>query len=129
FEDADLDAAVTGVIASKYRNTGQTCVCANRVLVQAPVYEAIAARLVQAVAKLRVGDGLKGATDQGPLIDSKALAKVEEHVADAVHQGGRVAFGGTRDGLGGNFYQPTVITDVTRDMLMAREETFGPVAP
>ncbi len=129
FEDADLDAAVTGVIASKYRNTGQTCVCANRVLVQAPVYEAFAARLVQAVAKLRVGDGLKGATDQGPLIDSKALAKVEEHVADAVNKGAKIALGGKRHALGGNFFEPTVLTDVTPAMLAAREETFGPVAP
>jgi succinate-semialdehyde dehydrogenase / glutarate-semialdehyde dehydrogenase len=129
FDDADLDAAVTGVIASKYRNTGQTCVCANRVLVQAPVYEAFAARLVQAVAKLRVGDGLKGATDQGPLIDSKALAKVEQHVADAVTKGAKIALGGKRHALGGNFFEPTVLTEVTPAMLAAREETFGPVAP
>ena len=129
FEDADLDAAVAGVIASKYRNTGQTCVCANRVLVQAPVYEAFAARLVQAVAKLRVGDGLKGATDQGPLIDSKALAKVEQHVADAVNKGAKIALGGKRHALGGTFFEPTVLTEVTPAMLAAREETFGPVAP
>jgi succinate-semialdehyde dehydrogenase/glutarate-semialdehyde dehydrogenase len=129
FEDADLDAAVTGVIASKYRNTGQTCVCANRVLVQAPVYEAFTAKLVQAVAKLRVGDGLKGPTDQGPLIDSKALAKVEEHVADAVNKGAKIALGGKRHALGGTFFEPTVLTEVTPAMLAAREETFGPVAP
>ena len=129
FEDADLDAAVAGVIASKYRNTGQTCVCANRVLVQAPVYEAFTAKLVQAVAKLRVGDGLKGATDQGPLIDSKALAKVEQHVADAVNKGAKIALGGKRHALGGTFFEPTVLTDVTPAMLAAREETFGPVAP
>jgi succinate-semialdehyde dehydrogenase/glutarate-semialdehyde dehydrogenase len=129
FEDADLDAAVTGVIASKYRNTGQTCVCANRVLVQAPVYEAFTAKLVQAVAKLRVGDGLKGATDQGPLIDSKALAKVEQHVADAVNKGAKIALGGKRHALGGTFFEPTVLTEVTPAMLAAREETFGPVAP
>jgi succinate-semialdehyde dehydrogenase/glutarate-semialdehyde dehydrogenase len=129
FEDADLDAAVAGVIASKYRNTGQTCVCANRVLVQAPVYEAFTAKLVQAVAKLRVGDGLKGATEQGPLIDSKALAKVEEHVADAVNKGAKIALGGKRHALGGTFFEPTVLTEVTPAMLAAREETFGPVAP
>ena len=129
FEDADLDAAVAGVIASKYRNTGQTCVCANRVLVQAPVYAAFTARLVQAVAKLRVGDGLKGVTDQGPLIDSKALAKVEQHVADAVTKGAKIALGGKRHALGGNFFEPTVLTEVTPAMLAAREETFGPVAP
>jgi succinate-semialdehyde dehydrogenase / glutarate-semialdehyde dehydrogenase len=129
FEDADLDAAVAGVIASKYRNTGQTCVCANRVLVQAPVYEAFTARLVQAVAKLRVGDGLKGATDQGPLIDAKALEKVEQHVADALQKGAHIALGGKRHALGGTFFEPTVLTDVTPAMLAAREETFGPVAP
>jgi succinate-semialdehyde dehydrogenase/glutarate-semialdehyde dehydrogenase len=129
FDDADLDAAVAGAIASKYRNTGQTCVCANRLLVQSGVYEAFTRKLVDAVSQLRVGDGLKGATDQGPLIDSKALAKVEEHVADAVSKGARIAFGGKRHALGGTFYQPTVITNVTSDMMMAREETFGPVAP
>jgi succinate-semialdehyde dehydrogenase/glutarate-semialdehyde dehydrogenase len=129
FEDADLDAAVAGAIASKYRNTGQTCVCANRLLVQAPVYEAFTRKLVHAVAQLRVGDGLQGPTDQGPLIDAKALAKVEEHIADAVNKGAHIALGGKRHGLGGTFYEPTVITDVTPLMLMAREETFGPVAP
>ena len=129
FEDADLDAAVTGAIASKYRNTGQTCVCANRLLVQAGVYEAFTRRLVQAVAQLRVGDGLKGPTDQGPLIDRKALAKVEEHIADALSKGARIAHGGKRHALGGTFFEPTVLTDVTPQMLVAREETFGPVAP
>jgi succinate-semialdehyde dehydrogenase/glutarate-semialdehyde dehydrogenase len=129
FEDADLDAAVAGAITSKYRNTGQTCVCANRLYVQSSVYDAFARKLVDAVAKLRVGDGLKGPTDQGPLIDTKALAKVEEHIADAVGKGGQVAFGGKRHALGGTFFQPTIITNVTSDMLMAREETFGPVAP
>ena len=129
FEDADLDAAVAGAITSKYRNTGQTCVCANRLLVQASVYEAFTNKLVAAVAELRVGDGLKGATDQGPLIDAKALAKVEQHVADAVAKGGKIAAGGKRHALGGTFYEPTIITGVTKDMLMAREETFGPVAP
>ncbi len=129
FEDADLDAAVAGAIASKYRNTGQTCVCANRLLVQAPVYEAFTAKLVRAVAQLRVGDGLRGPTEQGPLIDTKALAKVEQHVADALQKGAHIALGGKRHALGGTFYEPTVLTDVTNTMLMAREETFGPVAP
>jgi succinate-semialdehyde dehydrogenase/glutarate-semialdehyde dehydrogenase len=129
FDDADLDAAVAGAIASKYRNTGQTCVCANRLLVQAGVYDAFAAKLVEAVRKLAVGDGLKGATDQGPLIDKAALAKVEEHVADAVAKGAKVAMGGKRHALGGTFYEPTVLTHVTPDMKVAGEETFGPVAP
>ena len=129
FDDADLDAAVLGAIASKYRNTGQTCVCANRLLVQQGVYDEFARKLSAAVAKLRVGDGLKGATDQGPLIDEKALAKVEEHVADALAKGAKVAAGGKRHALGGTFYEPTILTGVTPQMLVAREETFGPVAP
>jgi succinate-semialdehyde dehydrogenase/glutarate-semialdehyde dehydrogenase len=129
FEDADLDAAVQGAIASKYRNTGQTCVCANRLLVQEGVYEPFTAKLVAAVSKLRIGDGLKGATEQGPLIDRKALAKVEEHIADAVAKGARIAYGGKRHGLGGTFFEPTVVTDVKANMLVAREETFGPIAP
>jgi succinate-semialdehyde dehydrogenase/glutarate-semialdehyde dehydrogenase len=129
FEDADLDAAVAGAITSKYRNTGQTCVCANRFLVHDSVYEAFTNKLVDAVSQLRVGDGLKGPTDQGPLIDAKALAKVEQHVADAVGKGAQIAYGGKRHALGGTFYQPTVLTNVTNDMLTAREETFGPVAP
>jgi succinate-semialdehyde dehydrogenase / glutarate-semialdehyde dehydrogenase len=129
FEDADLDAAVAGAMASKYRNTGQTCICANRLLVQAPVYEAFTRKLVHAVAQLRVGDGLKGPTDQGPLIDDNALAKVERHLADAVNKGARIAHGGKRHVLGGTFFEPTVVTEVTPAMLMAREETFGPIAP
>jgi succinate-semialdehyde dehydrogenase/glutarate-semialdehyde dehydrogenase len=129
FDDADLDAAVQGAIASKYRNTGQTCVCANRLLVQEGVYDEFARKLSAAVAKLRVGDGLKGATEQGPLIDGKALAKVEEHVADALAKGAKVAAGGRRHALGGTFYEPTILTGVTPQMLVAREETFGPVAP
>ena len=129
FDDADLDAAVAGAMASKYRNTGQTCVCANRILVQSAVYDAFSRKLVEAVSKLRVGDGLKGATDQGPLIDGKALAKVEEHIADAVSKGAKVAYGGKRHALGGTFFEPTVLTDVTAQMAVAREETFGPVAP
>ena len=129
FDDADLDAAVQGAIASKYRNTGQTCVCANRLLVQQGVYEEFARKLAVAVGRLRVGDGLEGATDQGPLIDEKAVAKVEEHVADALAKGARVAFGGRRHALGGTFFEPTILTGVTSDMMVAREETFGPVAP
>jgi len=129
FDDADLDAAVQGAIASKYRNTGQTCVCANRLLVQEGVYDAFVAKLADAVRKLRVGDGLKGPTEQGPLIDEKAVAKVEEHIADAVAKGGRVALGGKRHALGGTFFEPTIVTHVTPDMLVAREETFGPIAP
>src|SRR5687768_3529805 len=128
-DDADLDAAVAGAIASKYRNTGQTCVCANRFIVQSKVYDAFAAKLTDAVRKLRVGDGLKGETDQGPLIDAKALAKVEEHIADAQARGASVIAGGRRHALGGTFYEPTVLTNVSPDMMLAREETFGPVAP
>jgi succinate-semialdehyde dehydrogenase/glutarate-semialdehyde dehydrogenase len=129
FDDADLDAAVQGAIASKYRNTGQTCVCANRLLVQEGVYEEFARKLAEAVGKLRVGDGLQGATDQGPLIDSKAVAKVEEHVADAVGKGAKILAGGKRHALGGTFFEPTILTGVTSQMMVAREETFGPVAP
>jgi succinate-semialdehyde dehydrogenase/glutarate-semialdehyde dehydrogenase len=128
FDDADLDAAVAGAIASKYRNTGQTCVCANRLLVQKGVYDAFAAKLVSAVMKLRVGDGLAGETEQGPLIDEAALRKVEEHVADATARGAKVLTGGRRHALGGTFYEPTVLTGVTPSMAVAREETFGPVA-
>jgi succinate-semialdehyde dehydrogenase/glutarate-semialdehyde dehydrogenase len=129
FDDADLDAAVTGAIASKYRNTGQTCVCANRLLVQDGVYEAFTAKLVAAVHKLRIGDGLAGETEQGPLIDEAALKKVEEHIADATSKGAKIVAGGKRHALGGTFYEPTVLTGVTPAMLVAREETFGPVAP
>ncbi|HEX3950735.1 MAG TPA: NADP-dependent succinate-semialdehyde dehydrogenase [Steroidobacteraceae bacterium] len=129
FDDADLDAAVQGALASKYRNTGQTCVCANRLLIQAGVYDEFAKRLKDAVTKLRVGDGLAGATDQGPLIDAKAVRKVEEHIADAQALGAKVALGGKRHALGGFFFEPTILTDVTPKMLVAREETFGPVAP
>ena len=129
FDDADLDLAVQGAIASKYRNTGQTCVCANRLLVQRGVYDAFVAKLVEAVGKLRVGDGLAGPTEQGPLIDDKAVAKVEEHVADALAKGAKVALGGKRHPLGGTFFEPTILTQVTPQMLVSREETFGPVAP
>ncbi|HQW08032.1 MAG TPA: NADP-dependent succinate-semialdehyde dehydrogenase [Steroidobacteraceae bacterium] len=129
FDDADLDVAVQGAIASKYRNTGQTCVCANRLLVQEGIYDAFTAKLTEAVALLRVGDGLKEVTDQGPLIDAKALAKVEEHINDAVANGAQVTYGGKRHALGGTFFQPTILTNVTPNMMVAREETFGPVAP
>jgi succinate-semialdehyde dehydrogenase/glutarate-semialdehyde dehydrogenase len=129
FDDADLDAAVQGAIASKYRNTGQTCVCANRLLVQDGVYGEFSEKLAAAVGKLRVGDGLKGVTEQGPLIDGKAVAKVEEHIADALRKGARVALGGKRHALGGTFFEPTILTGVTSEMLVAREETFGPIAP
>jgi succinate-semialdehyde dehydrogenase/glutarate-semialdehyde dehydrogenase len=129
FDDADLDAAVQGALASKYRNTGQTCVCANRLLVQAGVYDEFSKKLAEAVGKLRVGDGLAGPTDQGPLIDAKAVAKVEEHIADALNKGAKVALGGKRHALGGTFFEPTILTGVTPQMMVAREETFGPLAP
>jgi succinate-semialdehyde dehydrogenase/glutarate-semialdehyde dehydrogenase len=129
FDDADLDAAVAGAMASKYRNTGQTCVCANRLLVQAGVYDAFVDKLVEATRKLRVGAGLEGPTEQGPLIDARAVAKVEDHIADAVAKGARVALGGQRHALGGTFFEPTILTNVTTQMKVAREETFGPVAP
>jgi succinate-semialdehyde dehydrogenase/glutarate-semialdehyde dehydrogenase len=128
-DDADLDAAVTGAIQSKYRNTGQTCVCANRFIVQSKIYDAFTEKLAEAVRRLRVGDGLKGETDQGPLIDAKALAKVESHIADATAKGATVVTGGKRHALGGTFYEPTVLTNVSASMILAREETFGPVAP
>ncbi|MCC6879539.1 MAG: NAD-dependent succinate-semialdehyde dehydrogenase, partial [Rhodocyclaceae bacterium] len=129
FDDADLDAAVEGALASKYRNTGQTCVCANRLLVQDGIYDAFAARLAEAAKKMKVGAGTEAGVLQGPLIDAQALAKVEEHVADALAKGARVLTGGRRHALGGTFYEPTVIVDVTPEMKCAREETFGPVAP
>jgi succinate-semialdehyde dehydrogenase/glutarate-semialdehyde dehydrogenase len=129
FDDADLDAAVEGAIASKYRNTGQTCVCANRLLVQDGVYDAFAQKLAARVKTLRVGDGLKGETDQGPLIDMKAVEKVEEHIGDALAHGAKVLAGGKRHTLGGSFFEPTVLAGVTPGMKIAREETFGPVAP
>lgn len=129
FDDADLDAAVAGAIASKYRNSGQTCVCANRFLVQDGIHDAFAERLVAAVARLRVGDGLKGEQDQGPLIDADAIVKVESHVADALAKGARILSGGKRHELGGTFFQPTVLVGATPAMKLAREETFGPVAP
>jgi succinate-semialdehyde dehydrogenase/glutarate-semialdehyde dehydrogenase len=129
FDDADLDAAVVGAIASKYRNTGQTCVCSNRMLVQDGIYDAFASRLAAKVAEMKVGNGVEDGVVQGPLIDGKALAKVEEHIADAKSKGARVLTGGARHALGGTFFQPTVIADATASMLVATEETFGPVAP
>jgi len=129
FDDADLEAAVEGAMASKYRNTGQTCVCANRILVQDGVYDQFAEMLGDAVAKLRVGNGLEGETEQGPLIDMAAVEKVEEHVADALGKGARLVMGGARHALGGTFYEPTVLADVTPAMLVSKEETFGPLAP
>ena len=129
FDDADLDAAVAGTMASKYRNTGQTCVCANRILVQDGVYDAFAEKLAAKVAELRVGPGDQEGVAQGPLINDAAVDKVEEHIADALDQGARVVLGGKRHELGGTFFQPTVLADVTPSMKVAREETFGPVAP
>ncbi len=129
FDDADLDEAVKGAIASKYRNTGQTCVCANRFLVQDGVYEKFAEKLVAAVEKLKVGNGMEAGVTQGPLINASAVAKVEEHIADAVAHGATVASGGKRHALGGNFFQPTVLLNVSREAAVFHEETFGPVAP
>jgi succinate-semialdehyde dehydrogenase/glutarate-semialdehyde dehydrogenase len=129
FDDADLPAAVEGAMTAKYRNTGQTCVCANRLIVQDGIYDAFAAALTEAARKLRVGAGTEDGVQQGPLIDAAALAKVEAHVADAKAGGARVLTGGKRHTLGGTFYEPTVLADVTPAMLVANEETFGPVAP
>jgi succinate-semialdehyde dehydrogenase/glutarate-semialdehyde dehydrogenase len=129
FDDADLDAAVQGAMASKYRNTGQTCVCANRILVQDGVYDAFAEKLKAAVEALKVGPGMEPGVTQGPLINAAAVAKVEEHIADATAKGARIVTGGKRHPLGGNFFQPTVLADVPPNALIFKEETFGPVAP
>ena len=129
FDDADLDRAVVGAMASKFRNAGQTCVCANRILVQAGVYNAFAAKLAVEVAKFKLGSGVEAGVTMGPLISAAAIAKVEEHVADAVAGGAKVVAGGKRHGAEGNFYEPTILTGVTSAMKVAREETFGPVAP
>ncbi|MBZ5556382.1 MAG: NADP-dependent succinate-semialdehyde dehydrogenase [Acidobacteriia bacterium] len=129
FDDADLDAAVEGAIQSKYRNTGQTCVCANRLLVQESVYDAFAAKLATAVAKLTPAPGLDAGATQGPLIDDRAVEKVESHIKDALAKGAKVALGGRRHARGGRFFEPTILTNVTPSMAIAREETFGPVAP
>ncbi len=129
FDDADLDAAVEGAMISKYRNAAQTCVCANRLYVQRGVYEAFAAKLVQKVRALKVGPGVEPGVTQGPLIDANAVRKVEQHVADALAKGGELLTGGHRHALGGSFFEPTVIGRATREMQLAREETFGPMAP
>lgn len=129
FDDADLDAAVEGAMISKYRNNGQTCVCANRLYVQAGVYDAFAEKLAAKVSAMKVGDGFEEGVVAGPLITEKAIEKVEEHIADALEKGGAVAVGGKRDARGGLFFQPTILTGVTSAMKVAREETFGPVAP
>lgn len=129
FDDADLDAAVAGALVAKYRNTGQTCVCANRLLVQAGIYERFAERLAGRVARLQVGAGSEEGVSIGPLIDAQGLAKVEAHLADALDKGARVVTGGHRHSRGGNFFAPTVLADVTPAMRIAREETFGPLAP
>jgi succinate-semialdehyde dehydrogenase/glutarate-semialdehyde dehydrogenase len=129
FDDADLDAAAEGVMSAKFRNTGESCIGANRVLVQAGVYDALAARIVERVARLRVGNGLEPGVNLGPLIDAAGVEKVEEHVADALGHGARLLHGGRRHALGGNFYEPTVLADVTSAMRIAHEETFGPVMP
>lgn len=129
FDDADIDAAVAGAMLSKFRNAGQTCICANRILVQDSVYDSFAKKLVDAVAQLKIGNGLDVASTQGPLIDANAVDKVESFIADAKNNGAKVAIGGKRHVLGGTFFEPTVLTDVTRDMLISREEIFGPVAP
>lgn len=129
FDDANLDDAVEGAMISKYRNNGQTCVCANRIYVQEGVYDAFAEKLAAAVAKMNVGDGFGEGVTTGPLITQAAVAKVEEHIADAKSKGAKVATGGERHELGGTFFQPTILTGVTREMQVANDETFGPVAP
>jgi succinate-semialdehyde dehydrogenase / glutarate-semialdehyde dehydrogenase len=129
FNDADIDAAVDGAMASKFRNTGQTCVCANRLLVQEGVYDEFSTKLAAAVEKMRIGNGLLGETEQGPLIDMAAVEKVEEHIQDAVSKGAKILSGGSRHELGGTFFQPTVLAEVNTDMKVTKEETFGPVAP
>jgi succinate-semialdehyde dehydrogenase/glutarate-semialdehyde dehydrogenase len=128
FDDADIDAAVKGAMASKFRNTGQTCVCVNRFFIQDGVYEAFTGKLAEAVAAMRVGNALEGETEQGPLINSAALAKVELHVSDALEKGAKVLCGGRRHALGGTFYEPTILAEANSDMLIAQDETFGPVA-
>lgn len=129
FDDADIDAAVTGAIISKYRNNGQTCVCANRIYVQAGVYDAFAKKLDKAVANLKVGDGFEEGSTLGPLISEAAVTKVETHIADALAKGATLQTGGNRHALGGTFFEPTILTGVTKNMIIAKDETFGPVAP
>jgi succinate-semialdehyde dehydrogenase / glutarate-semialdehyde dehydrogenase len=129
FDDADLDAAVEGALASKYRNAGQTCVCANRLLVQDKVYDAFAAKLTEKVKTMKVGNGMEPGVVQGPLIDAAAITKVEEHISDALSKGAKVLTGGKRHALGGTFFEPTVLANVNTTMKVTKEETFGPVAP
>lgn len=129
FDDANLEQAVQGIMASKYRNSGQTCVCANRIYVQDGIYDALAECLVEAVSKLKVGDGRQEGSTQGPLIDEDAIAKVQSHIADATEKGATIRIGGQRSALGGTFFEPTVLTGVTQDMKVSKEETFGPLAP
>lgn len=129
FDDANLEQAVQGIMASKYRNSGQTCVCANRIYVQDGIYDALAEHLVEAVSKLKVGDGRQEGSTQGPLIDEDAIAKVQSHIADATQKGATIRIGGQRSALGGTFFEPTVLTGVTQDMKVSKEETFGPLAP
>jgi succinate-semialdehyde dehydrogenase/glutarate-semialdehyde dehydrogenase len=129
FDDADIDSAVTGAIASKYRNSGQTCVCVNRFLVQDGVYDEFASKLTAAVKAMKVGNGIEDEVVQGPLINEAGVAKVQVHVDDAISKGASVTVGGKRHALGGNFFEPTVLTDVTPEMIVAREETFGPISP
>lgn len=129
FDDADLDAAVEGAMISKYRNNGQTCVCANRIFVQEGVYDAFAEKLAIAVDKMKVGDGLEDGVIAGPLIDMAGVEKVEEHIADAIAKGARIMTGGKRHALGGTFFEPTILTGMTSDMMVTQDETFGPVAP
>lgn len=129
FDDADLDAAVQGAMDSKYRNAGQTCVCANRLLVQDGVYDAFSAKLAEAVSGLKVGSGVEAGVNQGPLIDMSAVEKVEEHIADALSKGARIVVGGSRHELGQSFFQPTILADVDTSMMVTKEETFGPLAP
>ena len=129
FDDADLDRAVEGAITAKYRNSGQTCVCTNRFLVQAGIYDEFVEKLAAASNELKVGSGLEEGVQQGPLIDEKAVEKVEEFIADATAKGGKVVAGGKRHALGGSFFEPTVIADATPEMTFMKEEIFGPVAP
>ena len=129
FDDADIDEAVAGAMISKYRNAGQTCVCANRIYVQENIYEEFSKKLAEATRAMKVGNGFDDGVTTGPLIDQQALEKVEEHIEDAVSKGASILSGGTRSNLGGTFYNPTVLTDVTSSMKVAKEETFGPIAP
>ena len=129
FDDADIDAAIEGAMICKYRNNGQTCVCANRIYVQSGIYDAFAEKLAAAADKLTIGDGFDSSVTTGPLINRDAVLKVEEHIADAKTKGAEVVTGGNRHALGGTFFQPTVLTGVTREMMVTNDETFGPVAP